>query len=97
MEHQYTLTYSFHLEACHFLSPLLCFSLSGSMDVGELKMLPAGESDGSKVCVKVPGPTLTYQNIQYCIRESRGPCRKRGPEREILKTVRLVSVCVYVL
>lgn len=64
------------------------------MDVSELKMLPAGESDGTKVCVKVPGPTLTYQNIHYCIRESRGPCRKRGPEREILKNVRLVSVCV---
>uniref|UniRef100_A0A8C1Z5E7 ABC transporter domain-containing protein n=1 Tax=Cyprinus carpio TaxID=7962 RepID=A0A8C1Z5E7_CYPCA len=62
-------------------------SLSGSMDVSELKMLPAGESDGTKVCVKVPGPTLTYQNIHYCIRESRGPCRKRGPEREILKNV----------
>uniref|UniRef100_A0A8C1N407 ABC transporter domain-containing protein n=1 Tax=Cyprinus carpio TaxID=7962 RepID=A0A8C1N407_CYPCA len=58
-----------------------------SMDVSELKMLPAGESDGTKVCVKVPGPTLTYQNIHYCIRESRGPCRKRGPEREILKNV----------
>ncbi|XP_043097817.1 broad substrate specificity ATP-binding cassette transporter ABCG2b [Puntigrus tetrazona] len=43
------------------------------------------ESDGTKVWVKVPGPTLTYQNIQYCIRESRGLCRKRGPEREILK------------
>uniref|UniRef100_A0A8C1N4X1 ABC transporter domain-containing protein n=1 Tax=Cyprinus carpio TaxID=7962 RepID=A0A8C1N4X1_CYPCA len=57
------------------------------MDVSELKMLPAGESDGTKVCVKVPGPTLTYQNIHYCIRESRGPCRKRGPEREILKNV----------
>ncbi|XP_026060687.1 ATP-binding cassette sub-family G member 2-like [Carassius auratus] len=57
------------------------------MDVSELKMLPGGESDGTKVCVKVPGPTLTYQNIQYCIRESRGPCRKRGPEREILKNV----------
>jgi len=64
------------------------------MEVCEIKMLPAWESDGSKVSVNVPGPTLTYQNIQYCIRESRGLCRKRGPERAILKNVRLVSVCV---
>ncbi|KAG1961198.1 broad substrate specificity ATP-binding cassette transporter ABCG2b [Pimephales promelas] len=57
------------------------------MEVCEIKMLPAWESDGSKVSVNVPGPTLTYQNIQYCIRESRGLCRKRGPERAILKNV----------
>ncbi|ROI62422.1 ATP-binding cassette sub-family G member 2, partial [Anabarilius grahami] len=61
--------------------------LSSSMEVCEIKMLPAWESDVTKVSVKVPAPTLTYQNILYCIRESRGPCRKRGPEREILKNV----------
>ncbi|XP_077061406.1 broad substrate specificity ATP-binding cassette transporter ABCG2b [Siphateles boraxobius] len=61
--------------------------LSSSMEVCEIKMSPAWETDGSRVSVKVPGPTLTYQNIQYCIRESRGLCRKRGPERDILKNV----------
>ncbi|RXN30542.1 ATP-binding cassette sub-family G member 2-like protein [Labeo rohita] len=50
-------------------------------------MLPVGENYDTQVFVKVPGPTLTYQNIHYCVRESRGLCRKRGPEREILKNV----------
>ncbi|XP_036392395.1 broad substrate specificity ATP-binding cassette transporter ABCG2-like [Megalops cyprinoides] len=35
----------------------------------------------------MPGPTLTFQNLRYCIQESRGPFRRRGPEKEILKDV----------
>ncbi|KAM9455084.1 broad substrate specificity ATP-binding cassette transporter ABCG2b [Clarias gariepinus] len=48
---------------------------------------PLRERDGDKVSVNVPGPTLTFQNISYVVRESRGPCRKRAPEREILKNI----------
>ncbi|XP_051993208.1 broad substrate specificity ATP-binding cassette transporter ABCG2-like [Xyrauchen texanus] len=57
------------------------------MNACQMKVFPPGEGDDTKVCVKVPGPTLTYQNIHYFVRESRGPCRKRGPERDILKNV----------
>ncbi|KAK2817733.1 hypothetical protein Q7C36_021666 [Tachysurus vachellii] len=52
------------------------------MDLSSLR-----ERAGEKEIVKVPGPTLTFQNISYVVRESRGPCRKRAPEREILKDV----------
>ncbi|KAF5891413.1 ATP-binding cassette sub-family G member 2-like, partial [Clarias magur] len=48
---------------------------------------PLRERDGDKVSVSVPGPTLTFQNISYAVRESRGPCGRRAAEREILKDV----------
>lgn len=52
------------------------------MDMCEMNQQPPGER------VSMPGPTLTFHNIRYVVRESRGPCRKRAPEREILKNVR---------
>lgn len=74
--------YTWKLDFCIFLG------LSSSMDVCQMKISPPGESDDTMVHVKVPGPTLTFQNITYCVRENRGLCRKRGPEKEILKNVR---------
>ncbi|KAA0722578.1 ATP-binding cassette sub-family G member 2 [Triplophysa tibetana] len=62
------------------------------MDVSQMKMFPPGESEDTVVNVKVPGPTLTFQNIHYCVRENRGFCRKRGPKKDILKNVRLLDV-----
>lgn len=47
-----------------------------------------GRHAGEKDSVNIPGPTLTFQNISYVVREARGPCLKRAPEREILKDVR---------
>ncbi|KAB5523216.1 hypothetical protein PHYPO_G00149960, partial [Pangasianodon hypophthalmus] len=52
-----------------------------------MDLSPLGERNGEKVSVNVPGPILSFQNITYVVRESRGPCRKRAPEREILKNV----------
>ncbi|XP_066516632.1 broad substrate specificity ATP-binding cassette transporter ABCG2b [Hoplias malabaricus] len=40
-----------------------------------------------KVSVNLPGPTLTFQNIRYVVRESRGLCRRKAPEQDILKNV----------
>nr|XP_055061981.1 broad substrate specificity ATP-binding cassette transporter ABCG2b isoform X1 [Misgurnus anguillicaudatus] len=57
------------------------------MDVCQMKMLSSGENGDTMVHVEVPGPTLTFQNIHYCVRESRGLCRKRGPKKDILKNV----------
>ncbi|KAI7810530.1 broad substrate specificity ATP-binding cassette transporter ABCG2b [Triplophysa rosa] len=57
------------------------------MDVCQMKMFPPGESDDTVVHVKVPGPTLTFQNIHYCVRENRGLFRKRGPKKDILRNV----------
>ncbi|XP_017312985.1 broad substrate specificity ATP-binding cassette transporter ABCG2b isoform X2 [Ictalurus punctatus] len=57
-----------------------------------MDLSPLGQRNGEKVSVNVPGPTLTFQNISYAVRDSRGPCRKRAPEREILKNVRLLDV-----
>lgn len=45
------------------------------------------DSKGEKAIVDLPGPTLTFQDIRYVVRESRGPCRKKAPEKDILKNV----------
>ncbi|XP_053471707.1 broad substrate specificity ATP-binding cassette transporter ABCG2b isoform X2 [Ictalurus furcatus] len=52
-----------------------------------MDLSPLGQRNREKVSVNVPGPTLTFQNISYVVSDSRGPCRKRTPEREILKNV----------
>ncbi|XP_058236567.1 broad substrate specificity ATP-binding cassette transporter ABCG2b [Hemibagrus wyckioides] len=52
-----------------------------------MDLSPLGRRAGEKDSVNIPGPTLTFQNISYVVRETRGPCRKRAPEREILKDV----------
>ncbi|TRY64422.1 hypothetical protein DNTS_017116 [Danionella cerebrum] len=57
------------------------------MDLCEIKARPPLGTNNMQVDVKLPGPTLTFQNIHYSIRENRGPCRRRGPERDILKSV----------
>ncbi|XP_062865717.1 broad substrate specificity ATP-binding cassette transporter ABCG2b [Trichomycterus rosablanca] len=49
--------------------------------------LPREKCKDENTRVNMEGPTLTFQNISYAVRESRGPCRKTGPEREILKNV----------
>ncbi|KAJ8365137.1 hypothetical protein SKAU_G00139680 [Synaphobranchus kaupii] len=36
---------------------------------------------------QMPGPVVTFQNLHYCVKESRGPCRRKGPKKEILKNV----------
>ncbi|XP_035262830.1 broad substrate specificity ATP-binding cassette transporter ABCG2-like [Anguilla anguilla] len=36
---------------------------------------------------QMPGPVVTFQNLCYCVEECRGPCRRKGPEKEILKDV----------
>ncbi|KAM6971858.1 broad substrate specificity ATP-binding cassette transporter ABCG2b [Aplochiton taeniatus] len=33
------------------------------------------------------GPIVTFSNLHYSVKESRGPCRKKGPEKYILKDV----------
>ncbi|KAJ8373078.1 hypothetical protein AAFF_G00271330 [Aldrovandia affinis] len=44
---------------------------------------------------QMPGPTVTFQNLRYCVQDNRVPCRKKGPEKEILKNVRWDIVRVY--
>ncbi|XP_072512853.1 broad substrate specificity ATP-binding cassette transporter ABCG2b [Salminus brasiliensis] len=50
-------------------------------------MEPVGREKAGRVTVNLPGPALTFQNICYVVQESRGPCRKKAPERDILKNV----------
>ncbi|KAK1802730.1 hypothetical protein P4O66_021264, partial [Electrophorus voltai] len=54
-----------------------------------------GESVSVSVSVSVsaPGPTLTFRDVRYVVGESRGPCRRRAPEKEILRNVRLLIGC----
>ncbi|KAI4895951.1 hypothetical protein NFI96_018487 [Prochilodus magdalenae] len=63
------------------------FPPSSPMDVSKMDLKTFKEHKGERVSVDVPGPTLKFHNIHYVVRESRGPCRKRGPERDILKDV----------
>uniref|UniRef100_A0A8B9JMP8 ABC transporter domain-containing protein n=1 Tax=Astyanax mexicanus TaxID=7994 RepID=A0A8B9JMP8_ASTMX len=54
--------------------------------------LQSSDSKGEKAIVDLPGPTLTFQDIRYVVRESQGPCRKKAPEKDILKNVRSEKV-----
>ncbi|XP_071765457.1 broad substrate specificity ATP-binding cassette transporter ABCG2b [Centroberyx gerrardi] len=38
-------------------------------------------------CFQERGPTVTFSNLHYCVRESRGVCRKKGPKKYILRDV----------
>ncbi|XP_029911937.1 broad substrate specificity ATP-binding cassette transporter ABCG2b [Myripristis murdjan] len=38
-------------------------------------------------CFQERGPTVTFCNLHYCVRESNGVCRKKGPEKYILTDV----------
>ncbi|XP_029109854.1 broad substrate specificity ATP-binding cassette transporter ABCG2c [Scleropages formosus] len=38
-------------------------------------------------CFSIPGPTVTFRNLTYRIRESAGPFQRKPTEREILKNV----------
>ncbi|XP_023676244.2 broad substrate specificity ATP-binding cassette transporter ABCG2-like [Paramormyrops kingsleyae] len=49
------------------------------------KLTPEVSEEGPQTAHS-PGPTLTFQKLHYCVRESRGPFQK-GPEKEILKDV----------
>ncbi|XP_076846156.1 broad substrate specificity ATP-binding cassette transporter ABCG2b [Brachyhypopomus gauderio] len=35
----------------------------------------------------MPGPTVTFGDVRYVVREGRGPCRRAAPEKEILRNV----------
>ncbi|XP_048843517.1 broad substrate specificity ATP-binding cassette transporter ABCG2-like [Brienomyrus brachyistius] len=54
------------------------------------KWTPEVPEEGSQTAHS-PGPTLTFQKLHYCVQERRGPFQK-GPEKEILKDVRLLDV-----
>ncbi|XP_061087902.1 broad substrate specificity ATP-binding cassette transporter ABCG2-like [Conger conger] len=51
-----------------------------------LSHLNIKKSKGEDDIVQMPGPVVTFQDLCYSVKESRGPCRK-GPEKEILKNV----------
>ncbi|XP_030636009.1 broad substrate specificity ATP-binding cassette transporter ABCG2b [Chanos chanos] len=51
-----------------------------------MDLKPVGARDDVELCMSSSGPTLTFHDIYYCVRESKGPCR-RGPEKVILKNV----------
>ncbi|KAL4641288.1 ATP-binding cassette sub-family G member 2-like [Arapaima gigas] len=38
-------------------------------------------------CFSIPGPTVTFQNLTYCVRETTGVFQWKSVEREILKNV----------
>ncbi|XP_017572784.2 broad substrate specificity ATP-binding cassette transporter ABCG2b [Pygocentrus nattereri] len=57
------------------------------MDMCKMDPRLPKERRDDRVSVTVPGPTLMFQNIRYVVRENRGPCRKKAPERDILKNV----------
>ncbi|XP_064817910.1 broad substrate specificity ATP-binding cassette transporter ABCG2-like [Oncorhynchus masou masou] len=50
---------------------------------------PAGApaADDPEVIFQVPGPTVSFSRLHYSVMESNGLCRKRGPEKHILKDV----------
>ncbi|KAL1005385.1 hypothetical protein UPYG_G00058400 [Umbra pygmaea] len=37
--------------------------------------------------IQQPGPTVSFSRLHYTIRESKGPCRRKAPEKHILKDV----------
>uniref|UniRef100_A0A8C9SV48 ATP-binding cassette, sub-family G (WHITE), member 2c n=1 Tax=Scleropages formosus TaxID=113540 RepID=A0A8C9SV48_SCLFO len=44
-------------------------------------------NNGEMKCFSIPGPTVTFRNLTYRIRESAGPFQRKPTEREILKNV----------
>ncbi|XP_036403155.1 broad substrate specificity ATP-binding cassette transporter ABCG2c [Megalops cyprinoides] len=48
---------------------------------------PLSDSDDAISCFNMPGPTLTFQKLTYCVPETKGPLHRKVGEKEILKGV----------
>ncbi|XP_066536218.1 broad substrate specificity ATP-binding cassette transporter ABCG2c [Hoplias malabaricus] len=48
---------------------------------------PPGDSESSALSCQAPGPSLSFHNVRYCIKERAGMFSRKWVEKEILKNV----------
>lgn len=66
------------------------------MDVGVDCELQSVVSESSALVFQTPSPTVSFHKLHYCVKERGGMFSWKWVEKEILKNVRLVVLCLHI-
>ncbi|KAI4874092.1 hypothetical protein NFI96_016337 [Prochilodus magdalenae] len=86
---------------CAFKSPVTLLLLQtgvlkdeSTMDVGTECEQPSADSESAALYFQAPGPTVSFHNIRYCVKERAAMFSRTWVEKEILRDIRKVVYCM---